>query len=191
MGINKENGHLVKIVFDLNKDDVAFVGSHDDTNPVADKDQDKIINNINKTGYTDFVSKAKVLAIIDMDTNERLNSVSATGVMSGLQAFASKSLAEREKLARGEFTKLRGGQKYVVGQIEGADENGNMNWTQRHSTGTYKSTKPAKSLDDLPKFQKDPIKYGRGYHKESNEDNILNNYIESDRSPNRTNPRAE
>ena len=169
MAINKENGHFVKIVFDLNKDDVSFVGSHDGTNPVEDKYQDKIIKNINKTGYTDFVSKAKVLAIVDMDTNERLNSVSATGVMSGLQSFASKPLAEREKLARDETTKLRGGQQYVAGQVEGADENGNMSRIQRRSTGTYKSTKPASSIDDLSKFQAEPIKYGRGYHKESSD----------------------
>ena len=169
MGINVDNGHLLKIVFDLNKEDVAFVGSHDDTNPVADEDQERIINSINRTGYTDFVSKSKVLAIVDMDTKERLKSVTASGVMSGLQSFASKPLEEREKLAKDETSKIRGGIKYVVGQIEGADEDGNMSRFQRRSSGTYKSTRPAEKLEDLSKFQKDPLKYGRGYHKELRE----------------------
>lgn len=182
MGINVDTGHLVKIVFDLNSDDVAFVGSHDDTHPVSDDKQEDIIKNIRKTGYTDFVSKAKVLAIVDMDTKERLSKVRASGVMSGLQSFASKPLKEREKMAADPYSKIRSWNWFVVGRREFEDENGNMSRLAKLSDGSYKSTKPAKVLDDLAKFQNDPLKYGRGYHKESIQESMewINQFVNNE-----------
>ena len=182
MGINVDTGHLVKIVFDLKPDDVAFVGSHDDTHPVSDDKQEGIIKNIRKTGYTDFVSKAKVLAIVDMDTKERLSKVRASGVMSGLQSFASKPLKEREKMAADPYSKIRSWNWFVVGRREFEDENGNMSRLSKLSDGSYKSTKPANELDDLVKFQNDPLKYGRGYHKESIQESMewINQFVNNE-----------
>lgn len=155
MAINKKNGHLLKIVFDLKRDDVRRIGSHDDTNPIRDKDERKTIkDNIRKTGFNDFTSYGTVKAIVDMDTNERLSSATAVGIMCGRQDVSKLPLSEREKIARDK--NFMGGNEFTVGQREDDEE-----------MSTYKGTRPAKSVDDLINFQKNPVKTARGYQKES------------------------
>ena len=141
--INKVNGHLIKVVFDLKPEDIRRIGSHDDTNPVPRENWDEIKKNINKTGFNDFTSMATCQAIIDMDTGEHLQSVKAVGVMNGNQQFARKTLQEREKWIE-DGGKFYGGNKFTVGEKEDEDSG---TWL-----GSYKTTTPAKSMKDLEKI---------------------------------------
>ena len=159
LAINKENGHIIKIVFNLNSDDITLVGSHDDTHPIPADEQEKIIKNIKKTGFTDFASIGKVLAIVDIDTNEKLQTVKAVGIMNGNQEWAERSLKEREKSMKN-GTKFYGARTYTVGKSESTGKI----W----DNGTYKTTKAPKNARDLRNVVNGHRK-GRGYIKESDE----------------------
>lgn len=79
--MNIANGHYVKIVFDLNPSNVDQIGDHTRQH-LRDFNKDReIAKNIAKTGNNDFSSKATVKAIVDMDTNQRLDTVKAVGVV--------------------------------------------------------------------------------------------------------------
>lgn len=161
MGINKDNGHLIDVVFDLKRDNILSIGSHDDTNVVSDADAEEITKNINKTGYPDFVSAGTVLAIIDRDTKERLNTVAIVGIQNGNQLFASKPLKEREDIIKNGVPFI-GAKRFTVGEKEKLDRRG--------YGGSYKTTVHPRSIKDLStkhdgKFLqgKELLKYGRGY----------------------------
>ena len=160
LGANIENGHKIKIVFDLNSRDVDILGNHN-LQEYRNKEDDKsVIKNIRKTGHTDFSSKAIVKSIIDMDTNQKLNSVKVAGIIgdTGLAWDIDKKFREefrsyiknrndhllymewpvkfREKVAK--ECKLAPWAKpltYTVGQEE--------------KDYSYKSTVSAKSIMDL------------------------------------------
>lgn len=72
-----ETGHTIKIVFDLNIDDVKNVGHNIATiNPKLDEIKPKI----KRDGHNTFTSLGTVLAIIDVDDgNKRLKTVTASG----------------------------------------------------------------------------------------------------------------
>lgn len=160
MGINKENGHLIKLVFDLKSDDVTLVGSHDDTHPIPDEDQDKIAKNIRKTGFTDFASTGVCKAIVDMDTNEKLQTVKCVGIMNGAAPWAKKPLKEREKdIANG--ASFGGAKTYTVGQSEASGDP-----RRRYLQASYKTTKAPRNVDDLHNIV-NGHRQGRGYVKEA------------------------
>lgn len=78
-GVNPDNGHRIKIVFDLDPKDVKFIGHHfDDKDTTVDKNPDRL-KKINRVGNNDFVSAATVKAIIDEDTGSKLQSVRLIG----------------------------------------------------------------------------------------------------------------
>nr|DAJ68210.1 MAG TPA: Permuted papain-like amidase enzyme, YaeF/YiiX, C92 family [Caudoviricetes sp.] len=81
MAVNVKNGHMIRIVFGLDPTEVVQVGDHTGQwrrNAEIDK---QIIKDINKKGSNDFSSKSKVTAIIDLDTKERLTSVTTIGII--------------------------------------------------------------------------------------------------------------
>ena len=81
IAMNIINGHFVKIIFDLNPNDVDQIGDHT-MQQYRDSSKDyNAAKNINKVGNNDFSSRALVKAIVDMDTNENLNTVKAIGVI--------------------------------------------------------------------------------------------------------------
>lgn len=160
MGINKENGHLIKLVFDLNPKDITLVGSHDDTHPIPDEEQDEIAKNIRKTGFTDFASTGVCKAIVDMDTGEKLQTVKCVGIMNGYAPFAKRPLKVREQeIADG--TKFYGAKTYTVGKSEDPG-----NERKRRLMATYKTTKAPRSVDDLHNVV-NGHRQGRGYVKEA------------------------
>ena len=81
MAINIKNGHLIKIIFDLKPEDVKQVGDHANREFRNLKRDEDTIKNINKKGSNDFSSKSMVKSIVDMDTKERLDSVTTIGVI--------------------------------------------------------------------------------------------------------------
>lgn len=81
MAANVKNGHMIKIVFDLNPQDVSQIGDHTDRMlRNAERDRERI-KNIRREGYNDFSSVGTVKAIIDLDTGERLREVRAIGII--------------------------------------------------------------------------------------------------------------
>ena len=81
MATNIKNGHLIKIIFDLKPEDVKQIGDHANREFRNLKRDEDTIKNINKKGSNDFSSKSMVKAIVDMDTKERLDSVTTIGVI--------------------------------------------------------------------------------------------------------------
>lgn len=190
LGMDADTGHRVKIVFEFHPKNVMRVG--DGTSSLvslSDEEEEKIRKNIGKTGYADFVSREKCVAIIDLDdNNRRLKEVRSTGAMSGMQEFFNKPLEERERaIKNGAFF---GGTKYFkVGQMEDTRPDGTSTLIKTRwgeiGGGSFKSTRPAYTTQDLHKFQMEPLKYGRGYHPEStiifNENDLMDYlFIESD-----------
>lgn len=81
MAVNIRNGHMIKIVFDLNPQNVLQIGDH--TNRIlrnAERDREQI-RNIRREGHNDFSSLGTVKAIIDLDTGERLKEVRTIGLL--------------------------------------------------------------------------------------------------------------
>lgn len=167
MGINKENGHIIKLVFDLNPKDITRVGSHDDTNPIPDEEQDGIANNIRKTGFTDFASTGVCKAIVDMDTGKKLQTVKCVGIMNGNDSFAKKPLKIREQeMANG--TTFYGAKTYTVGESEDPGDE-----RKRILRASYKTTKAPRSVDDLLNIV-NGHRQGRGYIKEATPSPVYN-----------------
>lgn len=81
MAVNVENGHMVKIVFDLNSSDVVQVGDHTRQSGRDFAKDMNTIKNIQKVGSTDFSSYGTVKAIVDLDTKERLKTVKTVGII--------------------------------------------------------------------------------------------------------------
>jgi len=94
--INVENGHKIKLVFDLKDEDIKFVGVHPDkhmasyatgiigkekANELSQQNRKHATENIRKNGHNNFVSSGIVKAIIDVDTNTRLKEVRAVGIV--------------------------------------------------------------------------------------------------------------
>ena len=113
--VNPENGHMIKVVFDLDPKKVSQIGDH---SRQSGRDWEKDFNtkrNIRKNGCNDFSSRGTVKAIVDMDTGEKLKSVKTLGVVgndgsrfntskyskgsSDERGFGSFSKADREKMA--------------------------------------------------------------------------------------------
>lgn len=139
IGVNPVNGHIIKIVFDLRPESILQMGDHANR---QDRDYDKdnkSMKNIQKTGHTDFSSKGKVKAIVDMDTKESLKAIQVIGVvgsspgrarMSVPAEFQNKKLGEdsdtftaypretREKIAQQLNIPATKGDKFVVGEVE-------------------------------------------------------------------------
>lgn len=123
LGYNVENGHRVKIVFDLKPDDVEIFGSHTKSSlPKKLAEPDQVVNprtgrtgpnigkamakiddenrkNIKKVGDVDFASSGIVKAIVDLDTKEKLHSVNATGIYTR-KAGQLESLDELDKIGK-------------------------------------------------------------------------------------------
>lgn len=81
MAANIRNGHMIKIVFDLDPKNVFQIGDH--TQQVfrnAKRDQE-YIKHIRRDGFNDFSSLGTVKAIIDLDTGERLKEVRTIGLL--------------------------------------------------------------------------------------------------------------
>ena len=78
--INPENGHFIKIIFDLNPEDIkkSNINGIDymlyGNNPKTIK-----LKKVNKLGDYDFLSIGTPLAIIDLDTNQKLKTVKTIG----------------------------------------------------------------------------------------------------------------
>ena len=79
-GMNVENGHKIKVVFDLEKKNIVSVGLHDNTRDFRLSDK-KSIGRVITHGSNDFVSRGIVKAIIDEDTNQRLKKVKMVGLL--------------------------------------------------------------------------------------------------------------
>lgn len=79
-GMNVENGHRIKVVFDLEKKNIVSVGLHDNTRDFRLSDK-KSIGRVITHGSNDFVSRGIVKAIIDEDTNQRLKKVKMVGLL--------------------------------------------------------------------------------------------------------------
>lgn len=165
LGLNADNGHLIKVVFDLKPEDVTVVGSHDDTNPVDDDKWDSIKKGIRKTGYNDFASIAIVKAIVDMDTHQQLQTVKLSGILNGNQQLAEKPLKEREKIVSD--SKTYGGIRgtvFTVGEEEPVDtytKKVNDRYGEKISGGTYKMTKGFNNMDQFLRNVNNPS-MGRG-----------------------------
>jgi predicted DNA-binding ArsR family transcriptional regulator len=76
--VNIENGHIIKIVFDLKTEDVKQMGGHAKIFRGDDTDR---IKNIRKTGSTDFSAQGTVKAIVDADTGANLRSAETIGLI--------------------------------------------------------------------------------------------------------------
>lgn len=77
-GINVENGHKIKIVFDLKPESVESMGSFDGKRDWREFNIEKI-KNIRKIGNNNFLSKSTVKAIIDEDTGKKMHTVRMIG----------------------------------------------------------------------------------------------------------------
>ena len=68
--IDETNGHFIKIVYEMNPDNIVGFGGN-----ALPNEEDK--KNMRKVGHTNYVSKGnKIVAIVDMCNNKRLQSVS-------------------------------------------------------------------------------------------------------------------
>lgn len=75
-GLNIENGHMIKVVFDLNTIEI-------NPDKITDSEERKsLLNHVQTKGHNNFLGKGVVKAIIDEDTNERLSSVKLIGLWS-------------------------------------------------------------------------------------------------------------
>jgi hypothetical protein len=94
--VDNTNGHIIKLIFDLNPNDVDRIGTHmiPRDRDVTQEERNKIKKNIRKTGHNDFSSKGTVRAIIDLDTGKNLKSVNAGGIMN---PYYSNSLGRLTK----------------------------------------------------------------------------------------------
>ena len=77
-GINVENGHKIKIVFDLKPESVESMGSFDGKRDWRESNIENI-KNIRKIGNNNFLSKATVKTIIDEDTGKKMHTVHMIG----------------------------------------------------------------------------------------------------------------
>ena len=77
-GINVENGHKIKVVFDLKPESLESMGSFDGKRDWREFNIEKI-KNIRKIGNNNFLSKATVKAIIDEDTGKKMHTVHMIG----------------------------------------------------------------------------------------------------------------
>jgi hypothetical protein len=159
-GVNIENGHRIKIVFDLDVANIKFTG-HDFGGDATNKTYDAN-KNISKKGNNDFVSIGTVKAIIDEDTNERLQSVKIVGSLN------------KYMMNIGPFIEPEGGPVWNIAKEERAKESFELNslrlremmvksknWNppsnivnsykvgQKEDDPTYKATRPAANIFDL------------------------------------------
>lgn len=152
IAVNPDNGHYIRIIFDLDPKTVHQMGNH--TNSYRNEE---MIKNIRKTGHTNFSSRGKVIAIVDLDTGKRLNSVKTIGVIgsnynttrfSVPEEFYDKSLSEdeidtfsaypvktRERIAASLKLDPKDAITYTVGELE--------------PKRSYKSTVASKSINGL------------------------------------------
>lgn len=73
--VNVDNGHIIKIVFDLKSENITQAGPHYNLSPLD------VVSKITKSGHNNFASRGTVKAIVDLDTGKRLNSVTAVGIL--------------------------------------------------------------------------------------------------------------
>lgn len=167
IAVNPENGHFIKIVFDLNPSSISQVGDHaNQDNRDMTKDRE-IAKNITKTGHNDFSSRGMVKAIVDMDTKQSLKTVRTIGVIGSnsnttrftvpdefvdpnlkaeeRKTFSAYPVATREKIARKLNLNPPDAITFTVGELE--------------KVPSYKSTVAAKSIAGLYNNQ---WKRGRG-----------------------------
>lgn len=166
IGVNPENGHFIKIVFDLNPSNILQVGDHANQD-LRNSDKDRhIAKNITKTGHNDFSSRAMVKAIVDMDTKQPLQTVRTIGVIGSnsnttrfsvpdefvdpnlrdeSKTFSAYPVATREKIAKKLNLNPPDAITFKVGEME--------------QVPSYKATIAARSISGLYNNQ---WKKGRG-----------------------------
>lgn len=165
IAVNPENGHYIKIVFDLNPESILQVGDHAWQNGRDYEKDRKIINNIKNTGNTNFSSMGVIKAIVDLDTKQSLKSVKTVGVIGNdgtrltvpdqfvddkipndeKYSFSAYPVKTREQIAKHLKINAKDAITFTVGQTE--------------HVPSYKSTVMARSIPGLYNNQ---WKAGRG-----------------------------
>lgn len=156
MAANVDNGHLIRIVFDLNPKEISQLGDHanqDFRNPVKDK---KTMEGISKTGHTDFSSYGTVKAIIDLDTKQQLKTVRTVGLIgNGGSRFTVPDKYRNDKDLKEDSTTFS---LYPVKIREEIAKEQNLKQNkdvltftvgQKETVPSYKSTRPTLSSTSL------------------------------------------
>lgn len=91
-----ETGHNIKLVFNLNKEDIKEIDSFP-SDPEKNRDP-KIINRIRHDGHNDFKSTGTLKAIIDLETGKKLNKVIAMGPIYGLNHSIEYVVGKKETI---------------------------------------------------------------------------------------------
>lgn len=89
-GMNVENGHKIKVVFDLKDRDIISTGWHDEGQDLRKTDKASL-QRVRRYGSNDFVSSGIVKSIIDEDTGKRLQRVKLIGA---INSFINMKLIE-------------------------------------------------------------------------------------------------
>jgi len=89
-GMNVENGHKIKVVFDLKDRDIISTGWHDEGRDLRKTDTTSL-QRVRRYGSNDFVSSGIVKSIIDEDTGKRLQRVKLIGA---INSFINLKLIE-------------------------------------------------------------------------------------------------
>jgi hypothetical protein len=167
--VDDTNGHIIKLIFDLNVDDVDRIGTHmlQRDLDVTQEERDKIKRGIRKTGHNDFSSKGTVRAIIDLDTGKNLKSVKAGGLMNHYYTntldfitdeqythFANKYGELFTRVDR--FAKLKTDVRELIAKSPqwNPPDSKAYTTTEREINPSYKATKAPKSI------KKDPYPLG-------------------------------
>lgn len=139
MCVNVKNGHILRIVFDLDPNKVSQIGDHTGQDQ-RDANRDRnIAKNITKTGHNDFSSIGTVKAIIDIDTKEHLKTATTIGIIGNggtrfkipsdlinskygdeSRTFERYPVKVREEIARRNTTIPKDAITYTVGESEKA-----------------------------------------------------------------------
>ena len=168
VAINVENGHMIKIVFDLNPNSILQIGDHANRGGRDHVKDAMIKKNIQKNGFNDFSSQALVKAIVDMDTKQNLKSVKTIGVIGSnynttrfsvpekyvdkklgenASSFTAYPVATREKIAKElNLINAKDAITFTVGEYE--------------KRPSYKATTATNSVTQVYNNQ---WKQGRGY----------------------------
>lgn len=164
---NVENGHMIKVTFDLDPNSIVMAGDHTNQGGKAFDKLEYLKQHITKTGSGDFSSIGTVQGITDLDTGKPLTTVRTCGIIGSDPnsvrftvpseymnqtkdgVFSTLPVAIREKIAASSNVKNspKGITTFTVGQKE--------------TTPSYKSTRALSNTAALFNNQFSAIK---GFH---------------------------
>lgn len=165
--VNVENGHMIRVTFDLDPNSVVMAGDHTNQGGKAFDKLEYLKQHITKTGSGDFSSIGTVQGITDLDTGKPLTTVRTCGIIGSdpnsvrftvpseymNQAkdgvFSTLPVAIREKIAAS--SNIKNSPKGIITFTVG----------QKETTPSYKSTRALSNTAALFNNQFSAIK---GFH---------------------------